>query len=765
MNVTNETFILDLSTSADLLKENESITLHHQEVIILAPFLLLGLGAFLRHSTKTLPIPYTMQLLVVGMLLGLLIRQDRWNNALQQSIQSLGNMDPHLMLHIFLPPLIFESAASLEWHLVEREKWYILALAGPGLVLSSALTAFVLKYIMDRSETFTNGLVASFCPENAWSFQAAFMLGVIMSATDPVAVVALLKELGCKASLSIGIEGESLLNDGTALVLFTILVKIVQGDDSDGWDDYVWTFARMSIGGAVYGGLFALIVVRWLRVIFNDALAEITITLSAAYLCFFTAEYYLQLSGVIAVVCLGLYFGNSGRTSVSPEVAHFLEEFWEMLAFFGNTLIFVVAGAVIGYKFPSVPMKDFLQLPVMYVTCTLIRMFVVSMTFILFQYCGIKLEKKDQVITIFAGLRGAVGLSLAMMVFGDPRICQPIREIVIFQTAGIVVLTVCINSLIMPKLVSLLGLDSIAPSKELIYNQAMISLLKAGRSQEGFLRSDHLFDGVSWETSRKYYFQVDLCKLELERESLLQKNTSFLEAKEARRRILMIIKKSYWRQFQEGLLSHHAVKYLVHHTDLAIDDECSLHEFKVYIQLIRLSSTIDKGTNKLVPSEGSSDSERRKLYILNFLDSVPVIILILVLVFTSCILTFTLDNLSQAYLIIDNTMTVVFCTELCARIYCVQDWQAFAVDPYLAIDILTVVLDIILFSVSDLLGSFSGYSKSLRTFRFLRLIRLLRLAKVANRLKRAKIAGEFLSLLIRIAQTVCNSTGSNLSNI
>ena len=116
--------------------------------------------------------------------------------------------------------------------------------------------------------------------------------------------------------------GESLLNDGTALVIFTILIKMMKGDTSDGVDDYIWTFVKMSLGGVIFGTAFAIFVVRWLGTIFNDALSEITITLSAAYLCFFISEYFFHVSGIIAVVCLGLYFGNSGRTSVSPEVRY-----------------------------------------------------------------------------------------------------------------------------------------------------------------------------------------------------------------------------------------------------------------------------------------------------------------------------------------------------------------------------------------------------------------------------------------------------------
>ena len=89
---------------------------------------------------------------------------------------------------------------------------------------------------------------------------------------------------------------------------------------------------------------------------------------------------------------------------------------------------------------------------------------------------------------------GAVGLSLAMMVFGNSNICGPIRDIVMFHTAGIVFLTVCINSMTLPKLVSCLRLDTVAPSKQLIYLQAMNTLMAAAEKQEKNIRSDRIFD-------------------------------------------------------------------------------------------------------------------------------------------------------------------------------------------------------------------------------------------------------------------------------
>ncbi len=394
-NVT--TSLMSVTRATSPVDQKDPYTEHHAEIVILAPFLLLAIGALLRQTTKALPIPYTMQLLIVGALLGIFLRGEQWSGALQQSMEVLGNVDPHLMIHVFLPPLIFESAASLEWHLLSKLKWHIISLAGPGLLIASGMTGAVLFDLLNNSERFQDDLLSAECSDD-WSYHAALLLGVVMSATDPVAVVALLNDLGCKASLSTTIEGESLLNDGTALVMFTILIKIVEGDSSDSVGDYFLTFVKMSIGGAVFGTVFAVIIVQWLRMIFNDALAEISVTLAGAYLCFFVAEYFLNVSGIIAVVCLGLYFGHSGKTSVSPEVAHFLEEFWQCLGFIGNTLIFVVAGTVIGYKLPSFPLSEFSQMFAMYAVCAFVRVVVIGLIYAVFKLCGSDLKWKDQIV-------------------------------------------------------------------------------------------------------------------------------------------------------------------------------------------------------------------------------------------------------------------------------------------------------------------------------------------------------------------------------
>ena len=120
-------------------------------------------------------------------------------------------------------------------------------LAGPGLLTASFLTGIAINIMLQHSDKFQDIHPGPECPNNEWPAQAGLMLGVILSATDPVAVVALLKDFGCKASLATVIEGESLLNDGTALVMFTILIKIMEGDDTEGWGDYIFSFCYVRL--------------------------------------------------------------------------------------------------------------------------------------------------------------------------------------------------------------------------------------------------------------------------------------------------------------------------------------------------------------------------------------------------------------------------------------------------------------------------------------------------------------------------------------
>lgn len=207
---------------------------------------------------------------------------------LSSAFTSASHMDPHLILHIFLPMLVFESSMSVRWTVFKTVVPQAALLATVGLVICSVLTALVAMYI------FPYG----------WGWAAGLTLGAILSATDPVAVVALLKDLGASPRLATLIEGESLLNDGTAIVLFGVVLEALKGAPVEG-SQVVVEFLRLAGGGALLGWVVSYCACWWLGKVFNDPLVEISITLLTAYTCFFVAE-SAHLSGVLAVSMGGL---------------------------------------------------------------------------------------------------------------------------------------------------------------------------------------------------------------------------------------------------------------------------------------------------------------------------------------------------------------------------------------------------------------------------------------------------------------------------
>ncbi len=140
------------------------------------------------------------------------------------SLGSLGNgiyltseISPHLLLYVFIPVLIFESGFNCDWYIFKRSLVNIILLAGPGVLLGAVLLAFSAKVLLGYGDA-----------EMSW--YEAFTFGAVLSATDPVAVVALLKELGASVRFNTLIEGESLLNDGTAMVFYMVFVELAKMD-------------------------------------------------------------------------------------------------------------------------------------------------------------------------------------------------------------------------------------------------------------------------------------------------------------------------------------------------------------------------------------------------------------------------------------------------------------------------------------------------------------------------------------------------------
>ncbi|MDA2934898.1 cation:proton antiporter, partial [Acidobacteria bacterium AH-259-D05] len=176
--------------------------------------------------------------------------------------------------------------------------------------------------------------------------------GALISATDPVAVIALFKEMGAPKRLTMLVEGESLFNDGTALVLFRVILGVVLVGEFSGQTlaDGLAEFVKVFTGGVVVGVLLGVFFAKIIQIVENDHLVEITLTTILALSAFMIAEHFLDVSGVMATVAAGLTMGSYGRTKISPPVHRKMESFWQYFAFICNSLIFLLVGLSIDFS-------------------------------------------------------------------------------------------------------------------------------------------------------------------------------------------------------------------------------------------------------------------------------------------------------------------------------------------------------------------------------------------------------------------------------
>ena len=181
------------------------------------------------------------------------------------------------------------------------------------------IIAFIFKTILGYGDELT--------------WYEALTLGCVLSATDPVAVVALLKELGASVHFNLLVEGESLLNDGTAMVFFMLFMSLVKGESATALG-VVTNFIRVSIGGPLLGICIGFIVCLWMKKILRDTVLSITITFLGAYICFYIAEFtWVKVSGILSLVSLGLFFSAVGKRKIYPESEHALHHVWSTIQY------------------------------------------------------------------------------------------------------------------------------------------------------------------------------------------------------------------------------------------------------------------------------------------------------------------------------------------------------------------------------------------------------------------------------------------------
>lgn len=375
---------------------------------------------------RRIHLPYTVGLVVAG--IGITVARIDTGFVLTHDI----------IFDAILPSLLFEAAFNIHWAELRRDALPVLTLAILGVVISAIVVAAGIASVL------------------AWPFSSALVFGVLIAATDPIAVIAMFKDTGIKGRLRLLVESESLLNDGVAAVLFALVLGWAQATGEADTPLQVAKSLIFTTGGGILTGLAcggAAIVVAGRT---SDHLVETALTVVAAYGSFLLADHF-GLSGVLATVSAGFLMGNLGvlreeeQGPLSSRGRDFVMAFWEFAAFIANSLIFLLIGLTVA----GITL-DRLGLPSILIIVMLVlvgRAFTVYPLCLLFRRTRWAIPSRDQHILWWGGLRGALALGLALAL--PPSLA--FRNEIVIAAFGVVAFSVLIEGLTMPLLLRILG--------------------------------------------------------------------------------------------------------------------------------------------------------------------------------------------------------------------------------------------------------------------------------------------------------------------
>lgn len=506
----------------------------HFEIVFVTLF---AVATAVALTARWLRVPYTVALVGAGLILGTA-------HAFEPP-----HLTKDLLYAVFLPGLLFEAAFHLEFRRFWQNKIAIHALAVPGVVAAIALTAVILAPVANALH-FVDG----------FTLAHGFVFAALIAATDPIAVVALFKSLGAPKRLNVLVEGESLLNDGTAVVLFTLILGIVSGGRVS-VAAAALDFAKVVGMGILIGTAVGFAVSKVIQQV-DDPMIEITLTTIAAYGSFVAAE-QLHYSGVIATVVAGMLCGNyAARTGMSPSTRIAVESFWEYVAFALNSIVFLLIGFEVRIEALLASWRPIL---VAYAAVLIARAVVIYVVSALLRRSREAMPWSWSAVLTWGGMRG--GLSMVLVLGLAPDF--PHRELLITMTFGVVILSILIQGLTMAPLLRRLAL--VGSREEQREHEVLRSQVRAARAvlaelerraKDGSIRAE-----IADELHREYGQQVAEAEERIRGLHLVAADLLEDERHAARRHALLVEKDTILDISRKGLIGQEALERLLEDVD------------------------------------------------------------------------------------------------------------------------------------------------------------------------------------------------------
>lgn len=577
-------------------------------------------------------LPYTVGMFITGILFACWhfsrtpASPVNWHSWFR-SVEIWESINPHLMFYSFLPPLLFCDAMKLNVQLVKKCFWQVFILACPGVLLGTSLVGVVARYVLPYG----------------WSWAMSLTFGSVLSATDPVAVVALFNTLGVSPRLTMLVAGESLMNDGTAIVVFSLMLKAVLGAELSLKSVLVF-FSHMSLTSVLTGGALGFLAVAIIgkcseERFHHDGMIQVVTTLCCAYLSFFIAESELATSGVLATVSSGFVVAcYAWPLFTSLET---IEIVWETVEFVANTVIFFLAGLLFADavldSLSIIGPSDFGWLLVLYVLLIAIRALMVGILWIPLNKAGKPIDWREGVAMVWSGLRGAVSLALAIIIDEEPGVSKQMGARVMFHVGGIAALTLLVNATTAGPLLRYLGLTKTSKAGE--QKLAVFATHLADRAKEAFKAqqdsTDARFDGVneamlqamvpalvSTADDSQAKTSTEVAESAIAHASEVDESESAQTYREA---FLNVVKHHYWHAIEEGIIprSSKSARILLNSVDEALDNTSHrLNDVEIVCRDLYHGAGIFGDAVQSILVGSNLDEDMKKVYcILSFLHA------------------------------------------------------------------------------------------------------------------------------------------------
>jgi len=456
--------------------------------------MLISLGTY--FASQRLRLPYTVTLVFVGSLLVPLSQLSFF------SFLEAFRLTPELLFYLFLPILIFESAYNMRVRdlmtNIRAVSWFSVG----SLIISMFFIAGALFFVFD--------LIGIAVP-----FLGVLLFGALISATDPVAVLALFKEFGVPRRLAFLFEGESLFNDGTSLAAFLIVLEIVlQGySGASTLIEGLFMFSTMVFGGVVFGIFMGFLFAKLIEKVEHNEHIEITLTMLVAHLTFILSEvishslvilgHEIRLSSIIATVMAAMVIGNYGRSKLSLTSHHFMESFWGYFAFLVNSLVFIT----MGFLFASLPIafEDFI-FPIILTVIVVALARAVSIYPVAWWLNRGEREAEIpmtwQHLMAWGSLRGALAVVMVLLIPDDLTLPgwqydYTVKEFITAITIGCIYFTLFVKALSIGSLIKRFGLDALSGVEQAEYRHARSAIIVYGQKKiDDFLEKRYISDAT-----------------------------------------------------------------------------------------------------------------------------------------------------------------------------------------------------------------------------------------------------------------------------